>query len=79
MSAGRPGLRLCLVLRKSPPTKKKNQHVANFQTTEDKLVAVYSSWDEDAYGIAYVRRKTKNIVGDMKKPKFKKKMPRRGP
>ena len=51
------------------PTKK-NQHVKNFQTTEDKIVAVYSSRDEDALGIAFVHRKTKNIIWDMKKPKF---------
>ena len=28
--------------------RQKNQHVVNFQTTEDKMVAVYSSRDEDA-------------------------------
>ena len=60
-----------LILRKSPPQKKKkNQHMKNFQTTEDKLVAVYSSREEDAQGIAFVRRKTKNMIWDMKKPKF---------
>ena len=35
--------------------KKKNQHVVNFQTTENKLSAILSLQDEDAQGVAFFR------------------------
>ena len=45
--------------------RQKNQHVVNFQTTENKLIAMWSSKDEDAQGVAFIRWKTKNIIWDM--------------
>ena len=44
VSAGRQDFDLDLVPRKSPP---KNQHVGNFQTTENELVDIHSSPGED--------------------------------
>ena len=65
-----------LVLRKSP-LKKKNHHVVNFQTTEDKLVAMWSSKDEHAQGVVFARWKTKNIIwGYERNPNSKTMRPR---
>ena len=48
-----------------------------FQTTEDKLVAMWSSKDEDAQGVAFARWKTKNIIWGYERNPNSKTMPRR--